>query len=154
VSVHVALLADHPEVLASLAAAYQREWPKWYGVHGDAMKDLTERSRHGGLPIGFVALEEQSPVGAVALADAPLAGVGPALPSVIGFWVDPARRRHGIGSRLLMAACEHARAQGIGRLYAATVVASAVFIREGWTMVDSADEPGVKTFIFSKTLAP
>jgi hypothetical protein len=64
-NVRIGLLADHPELLASLAAAYEREWPDWYGVHGDAMTDLRERSRRTGLPVGFAAFERDSVVGAV-----------------------------------------------------------------------------------------
>jgi len=89
-------------------------------------------------------------VGAVAIAETPVPGQIHLSPSVVGFWVEPSHRKRGIGAQLLAASCAHARAQGIGRLYAATAAASAVFLREGWTMID-AEEPGVKTNIFSKT---
>jgi GNAT superfamily N-acetyltransferase len=154
-SVRIGLLADHPEVLTPLAAAYERESPEWYGVHGDAMADLRERSRRMGLPIGYVAIEDDSVVGALAIA-ARSARTHPHLsPWIVGFWVEPSCRNRGIGGQLLVAACNHARQHGISCLYAATAPASSLFAREGWTVIDQgATDLGTKTNIFSRSFAP
>jgi GNAT superfamily N-acetyltransferase len=136
-TLRVALLADHPELLAGLAASYEREWPHWYGVRGAAASDLKERSRRSGLPICLIAVEQKQVVGALALADHAI-GTHPDLsPCVIGLWVEPPRRNQGIGARLLKAATAHARDAGFDKLYSATSVAGRLFIREGWSKIDT-----------------
>jgi GNAT superfamily N-acetyltransferase len=152
-NVRIGLLADHLEHLAPLAAAYEREWPEWYGIHCDAMTDLRERSRRKGLPVGLVALEDGTVIGALAIA-AKSASSHPHLsPWIVAFWVEPSRRNHGIGRQLLSAACDHASVQAIARLYASTAAASGLFAREGWTLIDTgATDLGTKTNIFAKTL--
>jgi len=153
-SVRIGLLADHPEHLDPLVAAYEREWREWYSVHGDAMADLRERSRRDGLPIGFVALEQDSVVGAVAIAKQSVRSHRHLSPWIVGFWVERSRRNRGIGAQLLSAACDHARAQGIAMLYAATAHASNLFVREGWSMIDKGStDRGDGVDIFAKTLA-
>lgn len=154
-SVRIGLLADHPEVFRPLAAAYEREWPKWYGVYGDAMTDLTDRSRHSGLPIGLVAVEGDTIVGALTIAERSVSSHAHLSPWIIGFWVEPGRRNRGIGSRLLAGALSHGRREGIACLYAATAAASSLFVREGWTPIDAGtSDLGEKISIFSKTLGP
>jgi GNAT superfamily N-acetyltransferase len=150
-NVRIGLLADHPEQLAPLAAAYEREWPDWYGVHGDAMTDLSERSRRTGLPVGFVAFEHDTVVGAVAIAEQSVRSHRHLSPWIVGLWVESSRRNRGIGAQLLAAACDHAKGQGIATLYAAT---STLFVREGWSMIDKGStDRGYGVNIFAKTLA-
>ena len=151
--IRTGLLAEHPELLAPLAAAYQREWPEWYGVHGDAMADLRERSRRTGLPIGFVALEDEIVIGALAIAHRSISSHAHLSPWIIGFWVELRHRNRGIGARLLTAACSHARKEGIDRLYAAATRASPLFTREGWTVIDKGtSDLGARTNVFAKLL--
>jgi len=135
-SVRVALLADHPELLADLAASYEWEWPHWYGIHADATADLTERARRTGLPICLIAVEQSRVVGALALAENAISTHPDLTPCVIGFWVERTRRKRGMGALLLQGAADHARAVGFPRLYTCTDTASRLFVREGWLKVD------------------
>ncbi len=153
-SIRVVLLADHPEVLPALAAAYERESPQWYGVHGDAMTDLRERSRRNGFPIGLIALESGQAVGSLALTERSLPSHANLSPWVVGFWVEPSRRNQGIGARVLKAAAVYARGAGVECLYAATAAASPLFVREGWSKIDvGMTEGGHKVNIFALTLS-
>ena len=153
-NVRIGLLADHPELLAPLAAAYEREWSDWYGVYGDAMTDLRDRSRRTRLPVGFVAFERDSVVGAVAIAEQSVQSHRHLSPWIVGFWVEPSRRNHGIGGELLAVACDHAKEQDIATLYAATAAASTLFAREGWSMIDKGStDRGYAVNIFAKALA-
>lgn len=153
-SVRIGLLADHTEHLGPLAAAYQHEWFEWYGVHGDAMTDLRERSRREGLPIGLVAFEHDSVVGAVAIAEQSVRSHNHLSPWIVGFWVELSHRNRGIGAQLLAAACNHAKGQGIATLYAATAAASNLFVRDGWSMIDKGStDLGFGVDVFAKTLA-
>lgn len=154
-TIRIGLLADHPEVLAPLAAAYQRQWPEWYGVHGDVLADLCDRSRRTGLPVGLVALDETSAVGALAIAQGSASSHAHLSPWIVGFWVEPSRRNRGIGRQLLAAATEHASRDGITSLYAATAAASNLFAREGWTVIDrGTSDLGPEINVFSKVLTP
>ena len=149
-SVKVALLADHPEVLTDLAAAIQKEWPQWYGGYGDAAADLSERSRTTGLPLGLVALENARPVGTLAIADRATPSHAHLTPWIVGFWVDGSRRSRGIGARLLKAACAWAWTAQYEHLYAATATAAPLFLREGWHKMDvGTTEGGVRAEIFT-----
>ncbi|GAB3482528.1 GNAT family N-acetyltransferase [Nocardiopsis coralliicola] len=86
---------------------------------------------------GLIAYEEQEPCGWVAVGPRTefvrltrsrgLRPVDPDEPdvwSVVCFWLPPRRRRHGVGTRLLDAAVEYARAQG-GRVLEAYPVDTA-----------------------------
>jgi GNAT superfamily N-acetyltransferase len=153
VSIHIGLLTEHPNTLVPLADAYRRQWPEWYGQRGDAMTDLRERSRRTGLPIGFVALENETVIGALAIAEQSLPSHKQLSPWIVGFWVEPSRRNCGIGTRLLAAACSHARTERIGCLYAATTKAFTLFTREGWDVIGAGtSELGIETTLFSMPL--
>jgi GNAT superfamily N-acetyltransferase len=152
-SIRVGLLIDNPGVLMPLARAYEREWPEWYGIHGDALADLQERSRRAGLPVGLVALEGDAVVGALAIAEKSVPSHAHLSPWIVGFWVEASRRNRGIGAELLASACGHARLSGIARLYAATAASSALFIRQGWSAIgEGTSDLGGTTKLFSRTL--
>ncbi len=55
--------------------------------------------------------------------------------------VDPAYRRHGVGSKLVTAAEQRARALGIARLVLLTQTAEAFFARRGYEKIARADAP-------------
>ncbi len=135
--VQIGLLADHPQVLEPLAAAFAREWPEWYGVHGDAVSDLRDRSRRSGFPLGLVAVEGDAAIGALTITEKSVPSHPHLSPWLIGFWVERSRRNRGIGAQLLAASCRHARQQNINVLYVASAAASRLFAREGWSVIDT-----------------
>ena len=141
-SVWVGFLADHPEVVAELSAAYESEWPQWYGVHGDAMTDLHERSRREGFPLGFVALEDGALAGACAIAEDTVPCHPGLTPLLIGLWVAPSRRHRGIGAQLLRRATGHASASGLAHLYSSASDAAPLFVREGWKKIGTGTTRG------------
>jgi predicted N-acetyltransferase YhbS len=149
----IALLSDHLKLLNDLARALEREWPQWYGVRGDAMTDLRERARPHGLPVGLVAVEGDTAVGTIALAAQGAASHPELSPWIIGLWVEPARRRSGIGSNLLDAACAEARAAGYRNVYTSTVTSARLVERLGWTKIAVGTAFGGDTVeIFKKAL--
>lgn len=130
-------LVDRPNLLPALAVGYQAEWPRWYGPKGpaDAVADLTARLRKDGLPLGLVAVDGDTPVGAVALAERSIDSHRHLAPWLVGLWVEPQRRGKGVGALLVRAAAGEAQRLGITRLYAGTATAVSLFKREGWRLI-------------------
>jgi hypothetical protein len=62
---------QHLQAAAPLAAAFEREWPRWYGPggEGNAAADLAAYANsEGALPVGVVALSaDGDPIGTAAL---------------------------------------------------------------------------------------
>jgi predicted N-acetyltransferase YhbS len=119
-SLQIALLADHPEVLGELADSLKREWPQWYGVHADATAELQERLRRTGLPIGLVALDDGKPVGTIAISERSTRTHAHLTPWFIGLWVAPDYRNKNLGVALIRATCDHVRVAGYAELYTTT----------------------------------
>ena len=153
-SIRVALLADHPEVLPTLAAALKQEWPERYGEDADAIADLEERSRSTGVPLGIVAMDQKRAVGTLAISARATPSHSHLKPWIIGFWVEPTRRNRGIGARLLRAACAKAWTDGFEHLYVAATASSSLFLREGWHKIDiGTTDAGTTVNIFAMRLS-
>jgi len=136
----VLLLADRPDLVGALAAAYEREWPGWYGRPGhSAETDLMARLQRDGLPLGLVAVEAGRAVGACALK---IDG-GPIetdeVPWLGALWVDPACRRRGIATRLIERAVVEARRLGFATLHASTHEAMPLFHALGWRLRETRE---------------
>ncbi len=127
----IALLADHPEAIATLVDWYRSEWEPYYGVDGpgDARADLTSRCNREKVPIGLVAIEDDRVYGTIAL---DLDVTTSLTPSVIGLLVGSEYRRRGIAAALLRSAEDLARALGYHQLYVSTSVLSGLLERTGW----------------------
>jgi len=150
-SVTFSRLADRPELIDQLVAAYESCWPGWYGPggRGDARADLGARAGAGRLPLGLVACEAGLAVGACALAGESMSRSGAFGAWLVGLWTAPAHRRRGIAAGLLAAAVREARALRIGELRAGTSEAARLFERAGWTRLPPALHEGVQIQAFS-----
>ena len=147
-------LADHQHCVAALAAAYRAEWPQWYGADGpgEAETDLRERANPARLPLGIVALGDEAPIGAAAVSAEDTYGDPDFRPTIIGLWVAPAWRRHGVGRALARAAEGEARALGFRRLHAASSSAAPFFRAIGWAAHGVADWRGETLSLFARDL--
>lgn len=131
----VLLLADRPDLVGALAAAYEREWPGWYCQQGNSAEgDLRARLRRDGLPLGLVAVEAGRAVGACALKT----DGGPIetndLPWLGALWVDPECRRRGIATKLIDRALIEAARLGFATVHASTHEAMPLFHALGWKL--------------------
>ncbi|MGO4832443.1 GNAT family N-acetyltransferase [Rhizobiaceae sp. 2RAB30] len=132
----LALLADRPEAIEALARGYETEWPDWYGIgRTSAIGDLTERSRHMGLPLGVVALRRGRAVGTCALTAQSGPEPSSLTPWIGGLWVAPEARRRGVASALVAYATDKAWEQGFGAVHTLTAEAEEVFRRLGWETI-------------------
>ena len=127
-----------PLAFHALVEGYEAAFPGWYrSGKGSARRDVADRMRPEGLPMGFMATRGAALVGAAALTAA-----GPVLqelsPWVSGLWTHPAHRRQGVASALIGRCTEEARGQSAAAVYTASATATTLFEVLGWRLREIA----------------
>jgi GNAT superfamily N-acetyltransferase len=150
--VSVAPLRTRPALCAVFAAAFEAEWPDWYGMggRGHAADDLRAfANAQGGLPVGVVALGSRGePVGVAALKRDSIPSHAHLTPwAAAGYVVAPWRRR-GIGAAMLSALANEAARLGFASVYCATATAASLLRREGWSAIDTVFHDGQALQVF------
>ena len=152
----VRLLADAPEVIATLARWYKKEWAAWFKdtplteIEAD-FRNVANRDR---LPIALVAFDRASqPLGVCSIRDDPFQSYRHVSPWLRGLYVHAPYRGAGVAEQLIAAACEHAARLQIGKIYAATHSAVGTFERAGWLGFDQVLHEGETLTVFAKRIA-
>lgn len=147
------LLIDCPEAIAPLTGLLEQEWPDWYNARGaSARAELSERLRRDGLPLGIVALRDETVLGTCALTVSSGGLFTERSPWVGGLVVTPEERRRGVARRLLLRAKKEARRLGHKRLHALTDTARGLFEAEGWMLLDTVHLAGKPHAIYMTPL--
>ncbi len=133
----IGFLADHPEVIPTLAAWFRAQWSDYYagrsqeemeqGFHVEASRDR--------LPIRLVAFESGELAGTIVLREDGTASLPGFQPELGGLYVAASQRTRGIGTELIQAGMELARQQGYPAVYATTLAARGILERLGWEYV-------------------
>jgi len=128
-----ALLADHADLIPTLAEWYLQEWEPYYGTDGpgDARADLEARCNRDSLPIGLVAIDGDRVGGVVALDEDKATKL---TPSVVGLLVAREHRGGGIAGRLLEAAADLAAEMGYSCVYVSTGILGDFLLRTSWRL--------------------
>jgi N-acetylglutamate synthase-like GNAT family acetyltransferase len=114
---------------------------------------LRRRSGRDRIPISWVALLADTPVGSVALVESDMASHPELTPWLSGLMVLPAYRGRGIGTALT-AQCEATAARlGVGRLYLYTESAAAFYAARGWRAIGHETDAGELVSIMAADLA-
>ena len=149
-------LRERPEHCALLSAAFEAEWPSWYGPDGpgDAHADLRAfADRGGGLPVGVVALGPgNEPLGVAALKAMSIPTHAHLTPWAAAGYVLPVWRRHGIGAMLLAALLAEAGRLGYNAVYCATASSGSLLVRQGWRFLESVVHDGQSLQVFEMSL--
>ncbi|AVF02866.1 hypothetical protein C4375_03360 [Devosia sp. I507] len=144
-TIRTALLADHANAIKAIARLMEEEWSDWYRPgYASAAQDLQARMQRDRLPLGLVALADEQAVGTCALTATSGGLETERTPWLGGLLVAPAHRRRGVGKALLQRSQEEAGRLGFDRIYALTAAAHALFLHEGWELVETIildDEP-------------
>jgi GNAT superfamily N-acetyltransferase len=151
--VTISPLARHRHLVPRLASWFVEEWPEWYGPggRGNAVEDLTDfASSESTLPVGFIALENSTPVGVMALKAESLPTHRHLSPWAAAGLVLPSHRGRGIGAQLLEALVFKAGALGYERMYCGTATAVSLLRRGGWSELDSIQHEGQLIVVFSR----
>jgi GNAT superfamily N-acetyltransferase len=139
----VGRLDRHPQFIAGLAGAFEREWPDWSRTIARAeLEAIFTSGADDALPVVLAAFESSRVLGTIALrpwfADTEMRES----PWVRQFFVLPQYRGRGV-DRLLGAAIEdHARKRGFPWLYAATNRIERLLARRGWEIYRRVEHDG------------
>ena len=133
-AVTIELLADHPELVETLARWHcredgrlgDREWLDFWRRH---LRRECGRER---IPIAFVALDGDASVGHVSLVEHNMSSHPELSPWLAGTLVPPSHRGKGVGTELVRHAVERAADLGVARLYLYTERARRLYEGLGW----------------------
>jgi predicted N-acetyltransferase YhbS len=139
-------LADHRHHLETIAG--------WHAEEDGGGIDFWRRQLESecgreGIPVAFVALDGQRPVGHVSLVDQNLPSRPELSPWLAGMLVDPSRRGQGVGTVLVRHATARAAELGVGKLYLYTERASAFYERLGWRHLWDEDHEGEQVSVLA-----
>lgn len=153
----IAFLADHPRHALTLAHWHHREWgglmPDW--TRGDAERELADHAVRRDIPTTLVVLDDDGAlVGSVSVLDEDASQFRDLSPWLASLYVAPTARGRGLGARLVRAALDLARDQGVPRLYLFTPDRASFYERLGWTVLGSRLLAGRAVTLMAVDLAP
>jgi GNAT superfamily N-acetyltransferase len=153
-------LKDFPAYAPILAYWSYRQWYRKRDIGFDHLiQSYKKRASDNLLPISWVAIEEDMPVGMVTLKENDLWSRKDINPWLASLYVEPDFRRRGISEQLINTVIVKARKLGLARLYlfldsAELATLERYYIKRGWTFFEEAfDNDGNETKIFLMTLS-
>lgn len=134
----IALLADHPKFVPTVAAWHYAEWGHLdpAGSLESWTDGLAQRTCRDGIPTTLAALENEVPVGSASLVEHDMTTRPDLTPWLAGVYVLPAHRRRGVGSALVRRAMAVAADLAFETLYLYSRSAVALYRRLGWQVLD------------------
>ena len=157
-TLHVELLADHPQAIPILKEWFEREWAPYYGLDGpgDANKDLQDSCNRDELPVALVAISDGEVCGTAALKAESVSTHKHLTPWLAALLVAPGFRRRGVGERLIAAIEEKAKQLGFHCIYVGTGEGSGTpessLPKRGWEFVEKSPYFVSEVSIFQKAL--
>lgn len=139
--------------IALFAAAYEAEWPDWYGAGGPGdARDYLRSACGNEIPAGFVALSGDVPAGTVILGYGSAVGAAYPGPWISSLYVVPAFRGHGLAMRLIAAAESHAQALNLREIYIGVTDLEDAILRRGYAPVCREMHGGKDVAILRKNM--
>ncbi|MEK0338121.1 MAG: GNAT family N-acetyltransferase [Nitrosopumilus sp.] len=150
-NIRIELFADNYHFSVIIGKWLKDEWYEYYGPHGtgDARKETEECCHRNKLPIGLVAIDNDSIYGTVALKKRSASHIN-LTPWLTALYVTPEMRRKGVGRQLVKYFENLAIELGYRRIYARSGTAVEFFKRLGWCLIDETMFQGQELTIFSK----
>jgi GNAT superfamily N-acetyltransferase len=142
--IEIAYLADHIEVIPTLAKWFQAQWPAYYAgrTPADIAQDFYAEANRTEIPIRLIAFVEGALAGTITLREQALQDFPEYQPGLGGLFVEPNQRGSGIGSALVSAGMQVAQEQGFTRIFTATSTANGILERLGWQPVQAVSHDG------------
>ncbi len=153
---HIAYLADHPQLVPLLAAHHFQQWG--YLRPGETLEGriarLTAACGRNAIPSVFVGLEGGTLLGSAMLIASDMDERPELTPWLAGVYVVASCRGRGYASALVRRVEQEATSLQIERLYLYTPSAEGVYERLGWELFEHCEHLGQQVTIMSKELAP
>lgn len=152
---NITYLADHREVISTLAQWFYQEWAYLYPDRTleDVRRLLSKRTNKEKIPLALIAMEEKELLGTVCLKVHDMDTRQDLTPWMAGLYVVTSRRRQGIGTMLVSAIEEKARELGVATLYLYTPESEAFYLQLGWKVKERTGYHGYPVSIMEKDIA-
>lgn len=128
-------LADHPEVLSTLARWHHQEWASLRP--GDSVEARVARLKgwcgRDSIPLTFVAISNSELLGSASLIEHDMDNRLELSPWLAGVFVRPESRKQGIGVALVRCVTEKAHALHVSKLYLYTLRNEPFYLSLGWS---------------------
>lgn len=148
---HIAYLCKHPEHLPIVAQWHHQQWN--YLSPSVSVEERLQRltAQRGGLeiPTTCIALEDAEVVGCASLVAFDMDTRIDLSPWLASVFVEPSRRRQGIGSALVRRVVEEARALAVSRLHLYTPDRESFYSRLGWRRLGLEQFRGYKMVVMA-----
>ena len=150
----IAYLADHPELVHTLADWFRVEWADYYAgrTHADVAAELSLDLNRDHIPIRLVAFEVEELAGCIVLRQEVLSTQPDYSPGLGGLYVHPHYRRRGIGAELVRAGMQLAARLNYPVIYATTNTARGIVERLGWERMETVVHHGEEIGLYQKEL--
>jgi GNAT superfamily N-acetyltransferase len=138
-------LAEHPDVIPTLAAWVYDQWGHWMSpdtTPETLAAKFEGRTVPGRIPETFVAMEGEVPLGTASLVAHDLAERRDLSPWLAAVYVAPDCRNQGVGSALVRAVMDEALALGVEALYLFTPDKMRFYGRLGWKVLEHREHHG------------
>lgn len=152
--INIRPLAEHLDLLPTLATWFEAEWPAYYGPdgRGSAKNDLLAYASRDGLPFGLVAFRSGVACGFGALKREAFPTHPHLSPWAGAAYVVPSLRGRGVGAALLSALEAQARLLGHSHVYCATGTSESLLQRNGWRLLSHVLHDGQQLGVYEKGL--
>ena len=152
----IGYLADHPEWVDVIAGWFYEQWYDLYVNRSMTLENLKDRitgeCNYDKVPLILVAVKDEKIVGTVGLNLHDMHTRKDLSPWLAGLYVDPEHRLKGIGSLLVEALIEKAKALDIGKLYLYTPDAEYLYDKLGWETLEQTEYFWPKVTIMEKSI--
>jgi GNAT superfamily N-acetyltransferase len=149
--IEIALLADHPETIPTLAQWFRAQWPAYYAGRtlAEIAQDFDAETHRDRLPVRLVAFADSELAGTITLRAHALQTLPQYRPGLGGLLVVERQRGRGIGTELVRAGMHVAQAQGYAAVYTVTATAGGILDRLGWTQIQTITHGDEQLVLYS-----
>ena len=151
----IAYLADHEDVIPSLAQWRYEEWSYLHPERtlAEVARLISEGSNKEHIPISLVALDKSKAIGMIELKKSDFKGRPNLTPWLSGMYVDKLHRRKGLGTKLVHKVEELSARLGVSKLYLITDNAEKFYSKLGWSVRERIVWQGHSVKVMEKEIA-
>jgi N-acetylglutamate synthase-like GNAT family acetyltransferase len=153
---NIEYLADSMEHVPVLAKWFQDQWGYLSPERSleDRVQRLGERTNRTELPITFVALEGDEPVGSASLVECDMDTRSHLKPWLASVYVVPSYRNCGVGAELVGRVLDEANSHGFSTVYLWTPSKKTFYAKRGWSLMETTTYRNEHADVMSFSMTP